>query len=148
MVDQKERIATDSFVLDELDQLATTIYEGFVVKKDLALRFKSQYPVPTYVGEFLIGKYCATTDPEEIREGLQIVEKTLRDRTVRAADKELFKSNARERGSIRIIDKISARLDSKTDSYVATLPSLTINDARIDPELVTAHERLDRKSVV
>lgn len=142
MVDQKERIATDSFVLDELDQLATTIYEGFVVKKDLALRFKSQYPVPTYVGEFLIGKYCATTDPEEIREGLQIVEKTLRDRTVRAADKELFKSNARERGSIRIIDKISARLDSKTDSYVATLPSLTINDARIDPELVTAHERL------
>lgn len=142
MVDQHAQIMTETFALDELDQLATNVYAGFVVKKDLALRFKSQYPVPTYVGEFLIGKYCATTDPEEIREGLQIVEKTLRDRTVRAADKELFKSNARERGSIRIIDKISARLDSRTDSYIATLPSLTITDARIDPELVTAHERL------
>lgn len=132
----------ESFALDELDQLATTLFEGYVVKKDLALRFKNQYPVPTYVGEFLIGKYCATTDPDEIREGLEVVEKTLRDRTVRAADKELFKSQAREKGMIRIIDKISARLDAKTDSYIAQLPSLTINDARIDPELVTAHERL------
>ena len=132
----------DAFALDPLDQLVTTVFDGFVVKKDLALRFKNQYPVPTYVGEFLIGKYCASTDPEEIREGLEIVENTLRNRTVRAADRELFKSNAREHGAIRIIDKVSARLDAKTDSYLATLPSLTITDARIDPEQVTAHERL------
>jgi ATP-dependent Lon protease len=132
----------EPFTLDALDQLVTTAFEGFVVKKDLAQRFKSQYPVPTYVGEFLIGRYCASTDPEEVWEGLAIVERTLKDRTVRAADKELFKSNAREKGAIRIIDKISVRLDAKTDSYLATLPSLTITDARIDPELVTAHERL------
>jgi ATP-dependent Lon protease len=130
------------FALDELDQLVTTVFDGYVVKKDLALRFKGQYSVPTYVGEFLIGKYCASTDPEEILEGLKIVERTLQDRTVRAGDKELFKSNARERGQIRIIDKISARLDAKTDSYLATLPSLTITDARIDPEQVTTHQRL------
>lgn len=142
MVEQAEAIGIDTFILDELDQLATSVYEGFVVKKDLALRFKSQYPVPTYVGEFLIGKFCATTDPDEIREGLEIVENTLRNRTVRAADKELFKSNAREKGAIRIIDKISARLDARSDSYLATLPSLTITDARIEPDLVTAHERL------
>jgi ATP-dependent Lon protease len=142
MVDQEERIGIETFSLDELDRLVTEVFDGFVVKKDLALRFKNQYPVPTYVGEFLIGKFCASTDPEEIREGLEIVENTLRNRTVRAADKELFKSNAREKGSIRIIDKISARLDAKTDSYLATLPSLTIADARIDAELVQAHERL------
>jgi ATP-dependent Lon protease len=142
MVDQEERTVVAGFELDDLDRIATTIFDGYVVKKDLALRFKNQYPVPTYVGEFLIGKYCASTDPDEIREGLEVVENTLRNRTVRAADKELFKSNAREKGSIRIIDKISARLDSKTDSYLATLPSLTITDARIEPEQVTAHQRL------
>lgn len=142
MVDQEDRIEIESFVLDDLDQLVTDVFDGYVVKKDLALRFKNQYPVPTYVGEFLIGKFCASTDPEEVREGLVVVENTLRNRTVRAADKELFKSNAREKGAIRIIDKISARLDAKTDSYLATLPSLTISDARIEPELVQAHERL------
>jgi len=142
MVDQEDRIEIESVVLDDLDQLVTGVFDGYVVKKDLALRLKNQYPVPTYVGEFLIGKFCASTDPEEVREGLIVVENTLRNRTVRAADKELFKSNARERGSIRIIDKISARLDAKTDSYLATLPSLTISDARIEPELVQAHERL------
>lgn len=142
MVEQEALTEFGAFVLDDLDLLATTVFADYVVKKDLALRFKNQYPVPTYVGEFLIGKYCQGTDPVEIQEGLAIVESTLRNRTVRAADKELFKSRTREQGSIRIIDKISARLDAKTDSYLATLPSLTINDARIDPEMVQAHERL------
>jgi len=142
VLEQGDRTQVDPFVLDELDQLVTEVFGPFVVKKDLALRFKNQYPVPTYVGEFLIGKFCASTDPDEIREGLEIVESTLRDRTVRSADKELFKSNARERGSIRIIDKVSARLDAKTDSYLAELPSLSIKDARIEPEMVRAHERL------
>ena len=35
-------------------------------------RFKGQYPVPTYVVEFLLGRYCASIDPKEIDEGLQI----------------------------------------------------------------------------
>ena len=86
-------------MLDELDQLAAEGYEGFVVRKDLALRFKGQYPVPTYVGEFLIGRYCATTDEEEIDEGLKIVERLMAERTVRAGEHELFKSRARESGS-------------------------------------------------
>ena len=43
-----------------------TDYEGYLVRKDLAQQFRGQYPVPTYVGEFLLGRYCATTDPDEI----------------------------------------------------------------------------------
>src|SRR5215211_6247476 len=101
--------------LDALDQKATDAFEGFVVRKDLALKFKGQYPVPTYVGEFLIGRYCASTDPEEVAEGLAIVERQLRERTVRAGEEELYKARAREEGRVRIIDLITARLDSKTD---------------------------------
>ena len=103
--------------------------DGVVCIKDLAQQFKGAYPVPTYVGEFLIGRYCATTDPEEIEEGLQIVRRLLADRTVRAGEEELFKARAREGGSVKLIDILSARLDAKTDSYIATLPSLQLHEA-------------------
>ncbi len=128
--------------LDTLDQLAAEAFDGYIVRKDLALRFKGQYPVPTYVGEFLLGRYCASPDDAEIAEGLEVVERQMRDRTVRPGEEELFKSRARERGSIKLIDLITARLDAKTDSYLATLPSLRVTDARIDPEMIAEHERM------
>lgn len=128
--------------LDALDALTAEAFEGYVVRKDLALRFKGQYPVPTYVGEFLLGRYCATTDEEEITEGLAIVEKLMRERTVRADEQELFKSRAREMGLVKVIDLVTARLDAKTDSYVATLPSVGIKDARIGSDLVRDNQRM------
>jgi len=128
--------------LDRLDQLAALAFEGYIVRKDLALRFRGQYPVPTYVGEFLLGRYCASTDEAEIAEGLEIVERQMRERTVRPGEEELFKSRARERGVVKLIDLITARLDSRTDSYLATLPSLLLKDARIAAEVVAANERM------
>lgn len=128
--------------LDELDRLAAGAFPGYVVRKDLANRFKGQYPVPTYVGEFLIGRYCATTDEAEIREGLEIVERQMRNRTVRPGEQELFKSRAREQGTVKLIDLVTARLDSRTDSYLATLPSLQLTDVRVDAETVAENERL------
>ncbi|MBA7616546.1 hypothetical protein ES703_23842 [subsurface metagenome] len=127
---------------DNIDQIAAKSFEGFIVRKDLVRMFKGQYPVPTYVGEFLLGRYCATTIQEEIDEGLDIVQRQLRNRTVRAGEEELFKARAREEGKIRIIDIITARLDSKTDSYIATLPTLRLNDIRIDAETVTDNQRM------
>ena len=41
-----------------------------------------------------------------------------------------------------MIDIITARLDAKTDSYLATLPSLRLNDVRIGDKLVSDHERM------
>ena len=128
--------------LDALDQLAARAFEGYVVRKDLAQRFRGQYPVPTYVGEFLLGRYCASTVESEIAEGLEIVERQMRERTVRAGEEELFKSRAREHGSVKLIDLITARLDTGSDSYIATLPSLRLTDVRIDAETVQANERM------
>jgi len=53
--------------LDELDKKATSAFEGYVVRKDLVRTFSRQFPVPTYVVEFLLGRYCATTDEAESR---------------------------------------------------------------------------------
>ena len=128
--------------LDGIDRTAAATLEGYLVRKDLVRTFSRQFPVPTYVVEFLLGRYCASIDEEEIDEGLKIVQRQLADRTVKAGEEELFKSRAREKGDIKIIDLISARLDARTDSYLASLPSLQLNDVRIDPELVNQHERM------
>lgn len=128
--------------LDELDQLAAEVFEGYLVRKDLAQQFRGQYPVPTYVGEFLLGRYCATTDPEEIAEGLAVVERSMKERTVRAGEEELFKSRAREKGRVKIIDLLRARLDAKSDSYKAELPSVQLTDIHISDELVNEHDRM------
>ena len=128
--------------LDQLDRLAATAFEGYLVRKDLVRKYSRQYPVPTYVVEFLLGRYCASTDEQEIEEGLTIVERQLADRTVRTGEEELFKARARDQGSIKLIDIVRAKLDAKTDSFVAELPSLAIKDVRIDDSLVKQHERM------
>jgi len=128
--------------LDELDQKAAVAFPGHIVRKDLVRRFRGQFPVPTYVVEFMLGRYCASTDPQEIEEGLQMVQAQLSDRSVRAGEEELFKARARDRGSVRVIDIVTARLDAKTDSYLATLPSLRLTDVRIGDKIVQNHERM------
>lgn len=128
--------------LDQIDKQAASSLDGYLVRKDLVRTFSRQFPVPTYVVEFLLGRYCASIDQDEIEEGLEIVQRQLASRTVKAGEEELFKSRARENGEVKIIDLITARLDAKTDSYVATLPSLRLTDVRISAELVNQHERM------
>lgn len=128
--------------LDELDQLAAGALEGFLVRKDLVRTFSRHFPVPTYVVEFLLGRFCASIQQEEIDEGLSIVERQLKSKTVKAGTEELFKKQARENGEVRVIDLLTARLDTRTDSYLATLPNLLLNDIRISAEFVNTHERM------
>ena len=128
--------------LDTLDKLAADSFEGFLVKKDLARQFKGQYPVPTYVGEFMLGRYCATTDPDEIAAGLEIVQRSMQERTVRAGDEELFKAHAREKGRVKIIDMIKAKLDAQHDAYKAELPSLQLDNIHISDKLVNDNDRM------
>ena len=128
--------------LDKLDQLAASTYEGYLVRKDLVRKYSRQYPVPTYVVEFLLGRYCATVDEQEIEEGLQIVERQLSDRTVRTGEQELFKARAREKGSVKLIDIVKARLDARNDCFIAELPSLGLHDVRVNDPLVRDHERM------
>ena len=131
-----------SIPMDDLDKLSASAFAGYLVRKDLVRKYARQYPVPTYVVEFLLGRYCASTDQKEIDEGLEIVEEQLRGRTVRTGDEELFKSQAREQGSVKLIDVVKARLDAKNDCYVAELPSLALSDVQIPDPLVKDNERM------
>jgi len=133
---------TEPIAMDALDSAAARAFPGYLVRKDLVRRYARQYPVPTYVVEFLLGRYCASVDEKEIEEGLAIVEKQLQGRTVRTSDQEVFKSRAREEGSVKLIDLVRARLDARNDCYVAELPSLNLGDVQIADGLVKSNERM------
>lgn len=132
----------DTITMDALDQKAAEAFQGYLVRKDLVRKYARQYPVPTYVVEFLLGRYCASTDPTEIAEGLEIVENQLKGRTVRTGDEELFKSKAREQGSVKLIDIVRARLDARNDCYTAELPSLALRDVQVADNIVKDNERM------
>ncbi len=57
--------------MDHLNQLGAKAFDGFLVRKDLVRKYSRQYPVPTYVVEFLLGRYCASTDLAETKEGAE-----------------------------------------------------------------------------
>lgn len=128
--------------LDVLDNKAASTFEGYIVRKDLVRTFARQFPVPTYVVEFMLGRYCASTDPVEIEEGLEIVQRQLSDRTVRAGEEELFKARAYKTGSAKLIDIVSVRFVEKEGGYLASLPSLNLSRVRIPDKVVDDNERL------
>ena len=128
--------------MDTVDNIAAAALKGYLVRKDLVRKYSKTYPLPTYVVEFLLGRYCASTDEKEIQEGLALVESQLQGRTVRTGDEELFKARAREQGSVRLIDIIKARLDTKNDRYLGELPSVGVRDVLIPDTIVHAHERM------
>ena len=133
---------SESAAMDRLDELAAEAFPGYLVRKDLVRRYARQYPVPTYVVEFLLGRYCASVDDREIEEGLEIVERQLRGRTVRTGEREVFKSRAREDGSVKLIDVVRAKLDAKNDCYVAELPSLNLSDVQVSDAIVKDNQRI------
>lgn len=128
--------------LDALDHKAADFFEGYIVRKDLVRTFARQFPVPTYVVEFMLGRYCASTDPDEIAEGLEIVQRQLSSRTVRAGEEELFKAQAYKNGSAKLIDIVSVRFVENEGGYLASLPSLNLNRVRIPDKIVDDNERL------
>ena len=75
--------------MDQIDKKAAAVLEGYLVRKDLVRTFSRQFPVPTYVVEFLLGRYCASTEQDEIDEGIEIVQRQLSSRTIKAGEEEL-----------------------------------------------------------
>ena len=69
--------------MDQIDKKAAAVLEGYLVRKDLVRTFSRQFPVPTYVVEFLLGRYCASTEQDEIDEGIEIVQRQLSSRTIK-----------------------------------------------------------------
>ena len=122
--------------MNELDKKMNEIFEGCVVRKDLVKEVKGNAIVPSYVLEYLLGQYCATSDEQAIASGIESVKNILAKHYVHRNESELVKSNIKEKGSFRVIDKIYAELDEKNDCYRATFSNLGISRVIIPAETV------------
>ncbi len=131
-----------SLVLDDIDQKAAENFPGLVVRKDLLRRMRSSFSVPMFVIEFLLGKYCATTDPDIIEEGIQYVRDTLRNKYVKPSEREMVKARIKQQGSFEVIDKVKVRLVETQDKYWAQLANINIDHVNIDETILHKYERL------
>jgi ATP-dependent Lon protease len=125
-----------------LDDLLNRHFPGKVVRKDLTKLVKEGANVPVYVLEYLLGSYCASDDPVVIEERLRTVKKILAENYVRPDEAEKVKSTIRERGSLRVIDKVTVTLNEKRDVYEALLSNLGVNRIEVPSSIVKNFEKL------
>ncbi|MEF9993722.1 MAG: BREX system Lon protease-like protein BrxL, partial [Acinetobacter sp.] len=126
----------------ELDQLLNEHFAGRVVRKDLTKLIKEGANVPVYVLEYLLGMYCASNEPEIIEQGLKNVKTILAENYVRPDEAEKVKSLVRERGSYKVIDRVTVKLNERKDRYEASFSNLGIRDAEISAGIVKEYEKL------
>ncbi|MBP8198061.1 MAG: protease Lon-related BREX system protein BrxL [Chromatiaceae bacterium] len=125
-----------------VDELLNRHFAGKVVRKDLTKLIKEGANVPVYVLEYLLGMYCASDDEAIIRDGLGTVKTILAENYVRPDEAEKVKSKIKERGSYKVIDKVTVRLNEKRDLYEALLSNLGVRDAEIPGQFVKQFEKL------
>lgn len=126
----------------DLDIKLNQHFSGKVVRKDLTKMVKGNAIVPTYVLEYLLGQYCATDDPETINEGVETVKNIIAKHFVHRDEAQVIKSTIREKGSHRIIDKVSVKLNDRRDLYEAFFANLGLNKVVIDDEIIRQHAKL------
>jgi len=135
-------MTSDSTIDTGLDDLLNRHFAGRVVRKDLTKLVKEGANVPVYVLEYLLGSHCASTDEDLIQDGLQTVKRILSENYVRPDESEKVKSTIRERGSYKIIDKVTVTLNEKRDVYEAHLLNLGVKGAEIPTGTVKKYEKL------
>jgi ATP-dependent Lon protease len=119
-----------------LDQKILEHFPGLVVRKDLTTELKQNAVVPTYVLEYLLGQHCATDDPALIQEGLESVRRILAKHYVHRNQAELVRSTISDRGSHKVIDKVTATFNDKGGFHEAEFTNLGLKKVPIEDSYV------------
>ena len=104
-----------------LSQKLNELFAGRVVRKDLVQRVKKGTNAPTFVLEFLLARYCATDDADEIEAGLLAVTETLQGNFVRPNESNAAQSTVQQTGSHKFIDKVRVTHNEKEKRHWAEM---------------------------
>lgn len=115
--------------MDALDQKLIDTYPGKVVRKDLLHEVKKATNVPSFVLEFLLARFCASEDEEEIMAGKQAVLETIGKSYVRPDEANKYQSMVQQKGKHRFIDKIHVNYVEKEKRHWAAMENF--NSLRI-----------------
>jgi len=128
--------------MNPLDQKLHEVFDGKVVRKDLLHRIKKGTNVPTFVLEFLLARYCASDDDQEIQEGLAAVLATLQDNYVRPDEANAAQSKVATRGRHRFIDKVHVNYVEREKRHWAALENFNSKRVAISEKFYRDNERL------
>lgn len=125
---------------DSLDDKVNRCFAGKVVRKDLVRKVKVGANVPVFVLEFLLGKYCASSDEVAIQMGLTVVNDTLANNYIRSDESMKAQAKVKEKGRHTFIDKVKVRL---VDSdYWAEVTNFGHKFVHVPEHYVSEYERL------
>jgi ATP-dependent Lon protease len=128
--------------MGDLDEKATSVFAGKVVRKDLVRKVKVGANVPVFVLEYLLGKYCATDDPVAIEAGLRVVNTTIASNFVRPDEANKAQSVVKDKGKHAFIDKIKVRYLSDDDKHWAELVNFGHRYVHIPDHYMRKYDRL------
>src|SRR3954462_9565714 len=126
----------------DLDEKATSVFAGKVVRKDLVRKVKVGANVPVFVLEYLLGKYCATDDPAAIDAGLRVVNNTITANFVRPDEANKAQSMLKDKGKHTLIDKVKVRYLSDDDKHWAELVNFGHKNVHIPEHYLRQYDRL------
>ncbi|MEI8182401.1 MAG: protease Lon-related BREX system protein BrxL [Desulfomonile sp.] len=127
---------------DDLDKKATGVFAGKVVRKDLLHQIKGGENVPSYVLEYLLGKYCASDNDEEIRIGVGAVKETLTTNYFRHDEANKAQSMVEQKGRHRFIDRVEVHFLAGENKYWASMDHFGYTKIHIPEEFYRRYERL------
>lgn len=129
--------------VDTLDSKLIDAFPGRVVRKDLVQRLKVGFSIPVYVLEYLLGKYCSTTDESQIDSGLANVKEMIKERIVRSDQSELIKARLQRYRSMKMIDMVTVTFDEKDQGgkYWAKFATSGLDKVHVDERTVYQYER-------
>jgi ATP-dependent Lon protease len=128
--------------MDALDEKLLEHFEGKAVRKDLLHRIKKGTNVPTFVLEFLLARFCASDDEDEIKEGLDAVLETLNDNYVRPDEANAAQSKVATKGKHKFIDKVHVRYVEKEKRHWASLENFNSQRIAIGEKFYKNNDRL------
>lgn len=128
--------------MDALDIKLNQAFPGKVVRKDLLHEIKRAVNVPSFVLEFLLSRYCASEDPEEIEEGKKAVLQTIEKCYVRPDESNKAQAIVEQKKHHKFIDKIHVKYVEREKRYWAEMENFASKRIAINPCFYQENEKL------
>lgn len=113
-----------------------------VVRKDLVHDIKKAANVPSFVLEFLLAKYCATDDPDEIVEGKKAVLEVVEKNYVRPDEANKAQSMVQQKGRHKFIDRVHVKYKENEKRHWAEMENFGSNRIAINEKFYKQNEKL------
>lgn len=128
--------------MDALDKKLNEFYPGKVVRKDLVHDIKKAANVPSFVLEFLLAKYCATDDPDEIIEGKKAVLEVVEKNYVRPDEANKAQSTVQQKGRHKFIDRVHVNYKERERRHWAEMENFGSTRIAINEKFYKDNEKL------